>query len=153
MRIAQMLVAGSMALLVGSAGMASIEDVQGGRRRPSAAPSLQPLTRADNDRSGIWIRRCGCTFDDDRTGNGRSIAVVVENQLFVRSGNRLSVCPAGSFNTPGDNRPVSCGGQRLSLAVGPARDDVGYGQGGYATLTVTRGGASRVYRGIYGCGC
>ena len=115
------------------------------------APSLQPLTAADADRSGIWIRRCGCTFDDDRTGNGRSIAVVVDDQLFVRSGNRLAICPARAFAT-GRNGAITCGGQRLSLRIGREQHRH-YMFDSDATLTVSRGGASRVYNGLYGCGC
>ena len=116
-----------------------------------SAPSLQPLTEADLERSGIWIRRCGCTFNDDRTGNGRSIAVVVEDQLFVRSGNRLAICPARAF-ARGAASSISCGGQRLSLRTGREQHRH-YMFDSDATLTVSRGGANRVYNGIYGCGC
>lgn len=122
-------------------------------RPPPAMGPFLPLSDADQTRAQSG---CTCTF---LVGGRRSSAALLQlsgHILLSRTRAGLNSCPISEAQfqaMAGPRGSARCGGRRITISSGPARQ-VGDDQAAStATVTVTRRSRTQVLHGTWACAC
>lgn len=153
MRMIQIVLPASLALIVGAAAAAAALAPQ--PAKPAAAPAivrLQPLS--ENDLTSTRQMGCSCSFD---TKSG-TLVMAIGNELMVRTQAGRQVCrisDAQFQRIAGGSGAYSCGGVGMSLRrTGKTTSHVESDSSSTpASLTLGAGRARRSVSGSWGCAC
>jgi hypothetical protein len=152
MRMIEIVLPASLALVAGAAAAAALAPQPPKPASPSAVVRLQPLS--DKDMMSTKQMGCTCSFD---TKSGTLIQAI-GNEMMVRTQAGLKVCRISDaqFARFADASGVhSCGGVRMSLRrTGKVRSDIESDSASSpAALTLGEGATRRSVSGSWGCAC
>jgi hypothetical protein len=122
------------------------------RAWPATGPFL-PLTAADESHAQAG---CTCAF---LVENGRRSADLLQlsgHILLSRTRAGLDICPISEAQFQAISGPVGsarCGGRRITVRSGPAREMGNDSASSHATVTVTQSGRTQRLHGTWACAC
>jgi hypothetical protein len=122
-------------------------------RPPTSTGPFLPLSNADEIRAQSG---CTCTFLVGGRRRSTDLLQLSGHILLSRTRAGLNSCPISEAQfraMTGPGGSARCGGRRIAISSGPARQ-VGDDQAeSAATVTVTRRGRTRVLHGTWACAC